>query len=75
MARSWGAVAVVRVWFEPTSTGSTFRARITYNSEPHGPACSVVLSEPSTVLDTLSAWFEVHCAAHGIGNDTEQDGA
>lgn len=74
MARSWGgpgAVAVVSVWFEPECTGSSFRARITYNSDPDGPAHSVVLADPAAVLTTLSEWFHLQCAEVGI-SDTEE---
>lgn len=62
-SRSPGAVAVVRLWFEPDNTGSAFRARVTYNSDPDGPARSVVLTDPADVLATLSDWFEVQRVA------------
>lgn len=58
MAPETGAVAVVRVWFEPMASGQGFRARITYNRDFAGPGRSVVLTEPQQVLDTLKQWLE-----------------
>lgn len=58
MAAETGAVAVVRVWFEPQAAGPAFRARITYNRDFAGPAQSVVLTDPDEVLQTLAAWLQ-----------------
>jgi hypothetical protein len=58
VAAESGAVAVVRVWFEPMASGQAFRARITYNRDFAGPAHSVVLTEPEQVLQTLAEWLQ-----------------
>lgn len=62
--RPYGAVLIVRIWFESKPSHSTLRARIIHSDDPtRADADSVVVAGTERTIHAITDWLDGYVAA------------